>query len=189
MFWTKVKFSTVDPARDTDWNADGIFSKCGLIVAVTPPSAAIAAAPAAATPLPLPAPPQGVQQTALSVLEAPFLSDVVNTADLAQVRVDDALCGSHLFTQRLPPLMHGLHLVFRWQVQQSLTFYHSTGSTDKVVKNAASCRPDKYGYSLGTPQVAALSGLHPHHHHHSPSAAAGSTGDTSARDLIQWYLK
>ena len=192
MFWTKVKFSTVDPARDTDWNADGIFSKCGLIVAVTPSSGAIAAAPAAATPLPLPAPPQGVQQTALSVLEAPFLSDVVHTADLAQVRVEDTLYESFVFTHRISPLIC-FHLMCRWQVQQSLMFYHSSGSADKAMKNAAPCRPDKYGYSLGTPQVAALSGLHHHHHHHhhhhSPSAAAGSTGDTSARDLIQWYLK
>jgi len=85
MFWTKVKFSTVHPHRDTDWNADGIFSKCGLIVAVVPPLPAFTAASGAATPLPAPAPSQVSNQSALSVLEAPFLSDVVRTADVEQV--------------------------------------------------------------------------------------------------------
>jgi len=87
LFWNKVKFSTVDPARDTDWNADGVFSKSGLVVAVTPSSPAFATAPSAATPLPLPASSlsQIVQPSVLSVLEAPLLRGIANTADVTQV--------------------------------------------------------------------------------------------------------
>jgi len=44
----------------------------------------------------------------------------------------------------------------RLQVQQLLAFYQST---DSAGKHAASCRPDKYGYSLGTARVAALGSL------------------------------
>jgi len=87
LFWTKVKFSTVDPKRHSDWNADGIFSKCGMVVAVTPPLPVLAASRAAATPLPLPTVSQGVKhdRPVLSVLAAPLLSDVISTADVTQV--------------------------------------------------------------------------------------------------------
>ena len=100
LFWTKVKFSTVDPKRHSDWNADGVFSKCGLVVAVTPPVPVFAPSRAAATPLPLPAASQAVQrdQSALSVLAAPLLSDVLSKADEAQVRKSTLCC---LFIHRL----------------------------------------------------------------------------------------
>jgi len=100
LFWTKVKFSTVDPKRHSDWNADGVFSKCGLVVAVTPPVPVFAPSRAAATPLPLPAASQAVQrdQSALSVLAAPLLSDVLSKADEAQVGKSTLCC---LFIHRL----------------------------------------------------------------------------------------
>jgi len=60
-------------------------------------------------------------------------------------------------------------------VQQSLVFYQSIETGDKATKHAASCRPDKYGYSLGTGHVAALSALGLHQ---------GSAGV-----LMQWYGK
>jgi len=66
----------VNPVEHKDWNADGIFSKSGVVVAVKPAAAAAAA---------------GGVSTAVasardcSVLAASVLSDVLQTGDEAQV--------------------------------------------------------------------------------------------------------
>jgi hypothetical protein len=74
-FWSKATFSTVNPVEHKDWNADGIFSKSGVVVAVKPAAAAAAGGVSTAV-----APARDC-----SVLAASVLSDVLQTGDEAQV--------------------------------------------------------------------------------------------------------
>jgi len=73
-FWSKATFSTVNPVEHKDWNADGIFSKSAVVVAVKPAAAAAGGVSTAVAPA-----------HDCSVLAASVLSDVLQTGDEAQV--------------------------------------------------------------------------------------------------------